>query len=138
MNDNLRGALLMLAAMAGFTVNDAIMKIAFAELPFFQAIALRSAVAALLLGVIAKARGQLVLRPGRGDTRLIGWRTVGELGSTLAFLAALRLMPLGDITAILQALPLAVTLGAALFLGEPVGWRRLSAIAVGFIGVMLI
>ena len=34
--------------------------------------------------------------------------------------------------------PLALTMGAALFLGEQVGWRRWLAIAIGFIGVMLI
>src|SRR3546814_20594598 len=38
----------------------------------------------------------------------------------------------------MQSPPLAVTLGAALFLGEPVGWRRWSAIAIGFSGVLLI
>jgi drug/metabolite transporter (DMT)-like permease len=38
----------------------------------------------------------------------------------------------------MQALPLAVTMGAALVFNEPVGWRRWSAISVGFLGVMII
>jgi drug/metabolite transporter (DMT)-like permease len=47
-------------------------------------------------------------------------------------------MPLPNITAILQAVPLVVTLMAAAFLGEAVGWKRLSAILAGFAGVLLI
>ena len=47
-------------------------------------------------------------------------------------------MPLANVTAIIQALPLTITLGAALVLREPVGWRRLLAISVGLIGVVLI
>jgi drug/metabolite transporter (DMT)-like permease len=48
------------------------------------------------------------------------------------------LTTLSGSSAILQANPLAVTLGAALFLGEAVGWRRWTAIGIGFVGVMLI
>ena len=47
-------------------------------------------------------------------------------------------MPLANTSAIFQALPLVITLGAALVLGEPVGWRRWSAIVAGFIGVIII
>ena len=47
-------------------------------------------------------------------------------------------MPIANASAILQSLPLAVTLAAALFLGEPVGWRRYLAIGVGFVGVLII
>jgi drug/metabolite transporter (DMT)-like permease len=45
---------------------------------------------------------------------------------------------LTTVTAIFQATPLAVTFGAAIFLGETVGWRRWSAILVGFCGVLLV
>ncbi len=44
--------------------------------------------------------------------------------ATITFLIGLAHMPIGNASAILQALPLAVTMGAALFMGEPVGWRR--------------
>jgi drug/metabolite transporter (DMT)-like permease len=59
------------------------------------------------------------------------------LGS-VCFVVALALVPLVTATAIFQAMPLAVTMGAALFLGEQVGWRRWTAILVGFAGVMVI
>ena len=65
-------------------------------------------------------------------------RAVGEIGGTLCFLTALFNMPIANATAILQALPLAVTLAAALFLGEAVGWRRYTAISLGFAGVLMI
>jgi hypothetical protein len=68
----------------------------------------------------------------------MGWRTLAEVGSTFCFLTALFNMPIADATAILQSVPLAVALGAAVFLGEPVGWRRYLAIGVGFVGVLII
>jgi drug/metabolite transporter (DMT)-like permease len=60
------------------------------------------------------------------------------MGGTVCYLTALMHIPIANATAILQALPLAVTLGAAVFLKEPVGWKRYTAIAVGFAGVLII
>jgi drug/metabolite transporter (DMT)-like permease len=65
-------------------------------------------------------------------------RALCEMMATLTFLGALVHMPLANASAVLQALPLAVTMGAALFLGERVRWRRWLAIAIGFVGVMVI
>lgn len=70
--------------------------------------------------------------------RAIVWRTIGDLIGAGAIITALTLMPLSNVAAILQVLPLVVTLGAALVLRETVGWRRWSAILVGFVGVMII
>ena len=47
-------------------------------------------------------------------------------------------MPITNVTAILQVLPLTVTLSSAMLFGDKLGWRRLLAIMVGFIGVMII
>jgi drug/metabolite transporter (DMT)-like permease len=65
-------------------------------------------------------------------------RAFGELVGTLGFVTAIALTPLSSASAILQATPLFVTLGAALFLQEKVGWRRWMAILVGSCGVLLI
>ena len=78
--------------------------------------------------------GNLV--PRKGQRMLI--RTIAEVGAAYFFLNALFNMPIANVTAIIQALPLTVTLGAALVLKEPVGWRRFIAIGIGFLGVMLI
>lgn len=136
--DNLRGSLLMMASMAAFTFNDACMKAVSDELPIFQAIFLRGVATTLLLGVLAAATGALQFRFRRADAWLIGLRTLAELAATYFFIMALFHMPIANVTAILQALPLSITLAGALFLGEPVGWRRFSAILIGFVGVLLI
>jgi len=136
--DNARGALLMMGSMAAFTINDACMKALSDELPLFQALLLRGVATSLLLFIMARAMGGLTLNLSRRDWGLIGIRTIGELGSTFFFLTALFHMPIANISAIMQALPLTVTLAGAMIFGEAVGWRRLSAITVGFVGVLLI
>lgn len=65
-------------------------------------------------------------------------RTVGELIGTIGFVTAVAVTEISSASAILQALPLAIVLGAALFLDETIGWRRWLAIGAGFIGVLMI
>lgn len=138
LSDNMRGALLMIAAMTAFTVNDAFMKTLLAEMPFFQTVFLRGLITLALMIPLAAALGALRLRFGGRDGRIVALRTLAEIGAAWFFITAISNMPLANATAILQALPLTVALGAALFLGEPMGWRRFAAIFVGFLGVMLI
>ncbi|SET81072.1 DMT family transporter [Oceanicella actignis] len=135
--ENARGAALMVAAMAGFAANDAIMKGVLESLPLFQAVFLRGLMGTALMALAAWRLGALRLPRGR-DARLMAWRTAAEAGATAFYLTALMRMPLANATAILQAMPLTVTFAAALFLGAPVGWRRWSAIAAGFVGVLVI
>ena len=138
LTDNMRGALLMMASMAAFTLNDTFMKVLAGQVPLFQLMVLRGLLVTLLTGVLAARAGVLHLRLPRGDRMLIALRVVAEIGAAYFFLSALFNMPLANVTAILQSLPLVVTLAAALFLGEPLGWRRMVAIAIGFCGVLLI
>ncbi|KPQ13334.1 MAG: putative membrane protein [Rhodobacteraceae bacterium HLUCCO18] len=138
LNDNLKGALLMTASMGAFTLNDVFVKLLAADLPLFQIVFLRGLLTTIMLAGLAAWFGQLRFRMEPSDRAKLGWRTVFEIAAMVAFLMALVNMPIANATAILAALPLSVTLAAALFLGEPLGWRRLSAILVGFAGVMLI
>ena len=138
MTDNLRGALLMIGAMAFFTFNDAFMKSLSDELPLFQAIFLRGVATSLFITALAWGLGQLRFRFGRADWGLVSLRTASEVAAAYFFVTALFIAPNANVTAILQALPLTVTLAGAVFLGEPIGWRRMSAILVGFVGVLLI
>ncbi len=138
LSDNMRGALYMNIAMAAFTLNDAGMKAATQTIPLFEAIALRGAITASLLVAVGVAMGGLRHRLSRQDRRVVGLRTLAEIGATVLFLTALMHMPLANLSAILQSLPLAVTLGAALVFKTHIGWRRLTAIGVGFCGVLLI
>lgn len=138
MTENMRGAVFMMASMAGFALNDALVKTVSDTLSLFQAIMIRGLVATALIAILAAATGALAVRLSRGDGRMLSWRCVGEIGATFCFLTALFNMPIADATAILQSVPLAIALGAALFLGEPIGWRRYLAIAIGFVGVLII
>ncbi len=138
MSANTQGAVLMMASMASFTLNDACMKALSDELPLFQAIFLRGIATTILMYFLARALGGLTFRLPAREWRLIALRTLTEIGAAYFFLSALFNMPIANATAILQVLPLAITLAGALFLGEAVGWRRLTAILVGFSGVMLI
>lgn len=138
LSDNLKGAALMTVSMAAFTVNDTFLKLLGGDLPLFQILLLRAIGVSILLAAYGVASGSLVIPASRRDRWLILWRSVAEAGAAWFFITALFHMPIANVSAILQALPLTVTLAAALFLGEPVGWRRFAAILIGFAGVYLI
>lgn len=138
LSDNTRGALLMVGSMTAFTFNDACMKALSDELPLMQALFLRGITTSALIFAFLRATGRLDLHLPPADRRLVAIRLLAEVAAAYFFLTALFNMPFANVSAILQALPLAITLAGALFLGESVGWRRLVAILIGFGGVMLI
>ncbi len=137
-SENSHAAICMVASMAGFGLNDAFIKLVGQDLPLFQAVFLRGLMATFLIGILAARDGGARFRPSRSDRRLISLRTAAEIGATVCFLTALFHMPIANASAIVQSVPLAVTLAAAAFMGEPVGWRRYVAIGVGFAGVLVI
>ena len=134
---NLAGILAMIASMAAFTANDTCVKLLAEHLPVGEIIVLRNTAATLLILAYATVFGGLTL-PEDAPRRLLTWRMTAEVLSTLFFLSALVRMPIADATAIAQCTPLAMTAAAAIFLKEPVGWRRWLAAIVGFLGVLLI
>lgn len=135
---NIRGALFMVVAMACFLFNDTIVKVLSSDMNVGQVMFLRGGVAMVLITALACYRGALRPLSVLAGHPMILLRVIGEVGGTVTFLTALSQIPIANASAILQALPLAVTMGAALFLNEPVGWRRWSAIVAGFIGVIII
>src|SRR5262249_60068414 len=125
----------MVVGMASFTMNDAITKAVSSEMNFGQVMLVRGMFATVLIAALAFHRGALgSLRTSM--MKPVALRVAAEVGGTMAFLTAIVNLPLANTAAIFQALPLAVTLGAALFLGEAVGWRRWLAISAGFVGVL--
>ena len=138
LSDNLRGAMLMMGSMAAFTVNDAFMKTLAGDAPLYQLLFLRGILATSLIGALALSQRAFTASIPRRDIYLILGRVVAEIGAAYYFLTALFNMPLANLTAILQALPLTVTLAAAVIFREKIGWRRMTAILVGFMGVLLI
>lgn len=134
---NLVGILAMTGACACFVTGDTFMKLAGETLPTGQLLALRGVFATSLVLMIAFATDALA-----------GWRVVFsplvlvrsflELAVSFAFITALTRLPLANISAILQAVPLLVTALAAIVLRDSVGWRRWTATSIGFLGVLLV
>lgn len=138
LSPNLKGALYMTLAMAAFTVNDVCVKLLADTVPLFQIVFLRGIATTAMLAVTVHLTTGLRFSMPRRDKPLVALRTVAEVASMVAFLLALTNMAIANASAILAALPLAVTLGAALVFRDPVGWRRWTAICIGFVGVLLI
>lgn len=135
---NLRGALYMMTSMAAFTLNDACVKLVAETVPLFQVVFLRGLLTTVLMIGIVSAFGRLDFRIPGSDRGKVIWRTVLEVASMVVFLTALVNMAIANATAILSALPLMVTVAAALIHGEPLGWRRMMAVGIGFLGVLMI
>ena len=131
----LRGPLLMTLAMAGFAIEDALIKDISARLPVGQIAVILGAGGALVFWVLMRGRGLFDRRALQG---IIGLRNGAEALAAACMMLGIALVPLSVVSAILQVMPLAVTLAAAVILKESVGWRRWSAIIIGFGGVMLI
>jgi drug/metabolite transporter (DMT)-like permease len=135
--DNMRGIVLMVLGMLGFAAEDMFIKLAVAGLPVGQILVILGFPGAIVFALLSRSRG---LDPFSQDFfhPAVLVRNLHEMIGTVGFVTALALIPLATATTILQAAPLFVTMGAALVLGEAVGWRRWSAILVGFFGVLLV
>lgn len=134
---NLRGIILVVLAMLAFAAEDMFVKALTQNLPTGQVMCLLGVGGAAIFGTIARAKGHRLLPPLFTNRALL-IRTIAEGVGACFFITSLSLVPMSTVAAVFQATPLAITLGAALFLGEQVGWRRWSAILVGFCGVLLI
>lgn len=136
--ENLRGALLMILAMAGFALEDALVKTVLTRgMPIGQVFLFLGLAGGFAFALLANRRGRCALSPAFFHPAVLA-RNAGEIIGTSAYVTALALIPLSLLGALLQAMPIFVVLGAILFLGERVGWRRWGAIAAGLIGVLII
>lgn len=138
MTDNIRGALFMVGSMICFAVNDAVIKSLGGVLPIFQTLAVRGGIVVIVLAVMVMRSGWRVQELRRRDKMILLLRVAAEVGAAFFIVTALFNMELANMTAILQILPLTIPLAAFIFLGEPLGWRRLLAIFIGFLGMLFI
>jgi S-adenosylmethionine uptake transporter len=127
----------MVLAMGTFVLNDTCVKAIGTSLPVGEIVAVRGAFTVALIALIGARQGVLGTAPLIFSGHVFA-RAALDLVGTLLFVTALMHMPIANLTAILQAVPLAVAVMSALFLGETVGVRRSTAIVVGFIGVLMI
>lgn len=136
-SENFRAAMLMVVSMVLFAFEDMCIKLLTATLPYTQVLGMIGLLGWFSFWIMLRRQG------GRLWTRalldpLVLLRNLAEAVGSIGIVVALALTELSSTSAIMQALPLAIVLGAALFLGEPVGWRRWSAIIAGFLGVILV
>lgn len=134
---NLRGAVYLTAGMALFASGDALVKALSPALGSGGVLFVISAGMMVLFLALARARGQRLDRADFFHPWVIA-RGLGEVFATVCVLTALAIGPLSGFTVIAQLLPLTITAAAALMLGEAVGWRRWTAIAVGLAGTLVI
>jgi drug/metabolite transporter (DMT)-like permease len=135
---NLAGILAMVMATVSFTAGDLLMKIAADHLPTGELVFLRGLMVMWLALVAAAVAGALDDLRRLLTIPAMAGRASGDVGGAIFFQAALARMPFADIMAILQVTPLTLTAASALMLGERVGWRRWSAVAIGLLGALLI
>lgn len=128
----------MMVSMFGFVVNDTLMKSLFITYPIIEIIFLRALFCLPLLFIAMKIKRVKILNHSRLTWNLMMLRGFAEVMATITFLYALKHLPLPNVTAIIQILPLTVTMAAALFLNEQVGYRRWTAIIIGLIGVIIV
>jgi len=127
----------MILAMAGFAFEDLFIKTLSAHLPVSEIIIILGSTGSIIFLIIALLQRAPIIHKDLLN-RYVITRTVLELFGALFFVIAIALTPLSSASAILQITPLLVTIGAAVFFRENVGWRRWTAVLIGFIGVLLI
>lgn len=135
--DNVRGSIFMVLAMAAFALEDMFIKAASVSLPVGEVLILFGLGGTLIFGGLTLLRGEQLF-PAAFWSLSILLKSVFEIAGRVFYTLAITLTTLSSASAILQATPLVVVMGAALLFGERVGWRRWLAILIGFSGVLMI
>lgn len=131
-----RGIALMVLGGAVLTTQDALMKWLIADYSVGELLFYRGAFALLPVAAIIARRGGFQVLKTR-NVRGHAIRNLFVLANNVLFILALAFMPLTDVITISFTGPLFVTALAVPFLGERVGWRRWTAVVVGFSGIFI-
>ncbi len=134
---NVLGAGYLVAATTVFNFGDTFVKLLSEQIPIFQVIALRNGLTALLIAV-AWAFHRSLIRPRDLVDPGVLLRSGLDTVTTLLYLYGVSQLPLANAAALLFASPLLATMLAGVMLGERVGWARWIAVALGFVGVLLV
>ena len=138
MSANFRGALIMMVCMSAFVLNDAFVRLAGNSLPLAQILFIRGLITTIVLLTFAIYGGVFSSKVSKKDKWRIFFRSIAEALTSYFFLTAVMNMPFANVTAILQILPMTVTLAAVFVFKEKVGIIRITLILAGFLGVVLI
>lgn len=137
MTDNMRGVSILTLAMLFFAVEDAFIKFLTGNFPVSQVLGMLAFAGAIYFATRLRFRGlpfwsRDLLHPA------VMIRNGAEAIASAAIVMALALTELSATSAIMQSVPLFITIGAVLWLREPVAWRRSVAVVCGFAGVLLV
>lgn len=130
------GILLMLLAILLFTMMDALAKGLVQRYPTEQVVWARFTGQLLLVIVILNRNLPPVLRTRHPRLHLL--RSATQLGATGFFFTSLNYIGLAEATALTDINPVLITLGAAVFLGERLGPRRIAGVIAAMIGAMIV
>jgi drug/metabolite transporter (DMT)-like permease len=132
-----RGIFCILLAGLLLTSQDAVIKWMTGAYPTGEIMTVRGIIAVLFtMALIWQQGGLSILRVTSWRLQLL--RALCVIGTTATFISAMRYLPLATAISVSFAGPLIITALAPRFLGEHVGWRRWSAVSVGFLGVIII
>jgi drug/metabolite transporter (DMT)-like permease len=132
-----RAILLLLAASATFALAAAAVKELAGAIPLAQVILARNLFALpFLLLLVARSGGFVILRPRSPGMHAL--RTLFGMTGMVGAFAAYTWLPLATATVLGFTMPLFLTALSVVVLRERVGWRRWSAVVVGFLGVLLV
>ncbi|MEM7267715.1 MAG: DMT family transporter [Pseudomonadota bacterium] len=134
---NAEGIVLIIMSMAAFAAADTLVKVSAATMSPAQVLFYLVAGGLVMFILIALFQRE-PLNDRRAFTPVLLIRYVAEVVGMCGMVIALALVPLSTVGAITQAAPLLVAVGAVAFFGETVGWRRWTAIAIGFVGVLMV
>ncbi|QDC09957.1 DMT family transporter [Oceanicola sp. D3] len=137
MTENIKGIALMVLAMLGLACTDTVVKLMAEHMPAPQVILLLGGATALIFSAVALVRREPLFSRTFFHPAVVG-RSLSEGVAAITITFAISLVPLTTVSALMQMNPILVTLGAALFFGERVGWRRWAAVVAGLVGMLMI
>ena len=135
--NNLKGMGLMVLSMLGFTLSDMFLKLASTSVSSGQIVFSIGVGCSLFFWLWMKWQGQPVFTSALTEPAVL-LRTSGDGVANIFLVLALTYASFTDVSAIIQTQPLLMTLASYLFLQEKVGMYRLSAVVLGFVGMLLI
>ena len=132
----LQASLMMLLALFFFTTMGICIRLSSAFVPVIEIVFFRNILAVLIIAPVLIRQGPASIRMNRPKL-FLSRASINFIGMLSGF-TAVTLIPLAEMTALSFTGPIFVTVGAALFLGEVIRIRRIMAIAVGFVGALII
>lgn len=131
-----RAILLMIIAIFCFTLMDASAKALAPRIGVLPTVWARYAGQMALVLILVAPRLKTVARTSQPILQFL--RSILLMSATAFFFTGISMIPLSDAAALMALNPVLITLGAALFLGEPLGVRRIGGIIVALIGALII